>query len=115
MTAGKIIAIRETLAQVSETLPFQTAYKIARFCKATEGFSASFEEKRSKILLEYAQRNEEGGFSIPQEKIEETQKKLDDLALQDYDGEVVTFTPEELEELSLTPAEAYNLLEIIKE
>lgn len=114
MTVQEVMEIRETLAKIAEELPFRTALKIAKFCKATEEISGEYAKERDATIMRYVTTAPDGTLSLPEELVAEAQDKVAELEARPYDGPLPAFAPEELDSVSLTPREAYVLLPLME-
>ena len=114
MKLASLIAARNILATINTELPFSAALKIARFIQQSEDPNKLFEERRMAIVNEYAVEKDDPR-SIPPEKVPEANERLAALGDEEVADITVRFKADELANVTLTPAQAYALLEILED
>ena len=123
MKLSEIEKLYTTLKQLNEReMPIKISYK---FSKIFSQISTDFEfysKKIQEILSKYGEKDEEGNFVIkdgmvPFQKdyVDLAMKELDELNSIDITLPEYQFSLEELEPLSLTPAQVSSLTNFIKE
>ena len=123
MKLSEIEKLYTTLKQLNEReMPIKISYK---FSKIFSQISTDFEfysKKIQEILSKYGEKDEEGNFVIkdgmvPFQKdyVDLAMKELDELNSIDITLPEYQFSLEELESLSLTPAQVSSLTNFIKE
>ena len=110
--------------QVAQTkISSKLAYKIMKLCKSAIEEEEFYNNKRSEIINEYAEKDEngqvvvsdDGMISIIQGKIDEAQAALVELGNIEVDVPNIKFTLAELEELKLSVADMFVLDVFIEE
>lgn len=108
----------------SQTLPIKLAYKLNKLNCKIKNDGAFYEESLEKILQEYAEIDEKGNFIqneagdgivIKEGLVNECHQKIKELQELSLETSDIFFTIEELEPLSITPAELNCLFSLIKE
>ena len=123
MKLSEIEKLYTTLKQLNEKeMPIKISYK---FSKIFSQISTDFEfysKKIQEILFKYGEKDEEGNFivkdgMVPFQKdyADLAMKELDELNSIDITLPEYQFSLEELEPLSLTPAQVSSLTNFIKE
>lgn len=123
MKLSEIEKLYTTLKQLNEReMPIKISYK---FSKIFSQISTDFEfysKKIQEILSKYGEKDEEGNFvvkdgMVPFQKdyVDLAMKELDELNSIDITLPDYQFSLEELEPLSLTPAQVSSLTNFIKE
>ena len=114
MKLATLIAARNVLQGLSDTLPFSVALKIARFLKQSEEPNRLFEERRDAIINDFATEDAETGERrVPSEKIPEASRAIMELGDEEISDMTIRFTADDLENVNLTASEAYALLDLI--
>ena len=90
ITINDVIALKELYPKFEgRFLPIKASYKMAKIFKAVDENYNFYTEKLNEIISEYAQRDENGnvvqteggtGIKIQQDKIEECNKRLNELS-----------------------------------
>ena len=110
-----------TLTQIS--MPIRSAYKITKLLNFMEKDYQFYIEETKKIVFKYAEKDEQGqilpsedgSVKIQKESIPAAEKALLDLSEIEVETPSITFTLDELESLSIAPADLQNLLPFIEE
>lgn len=124
MKLGELESFISTLTILKDKeLPFHIAYKISSLIKIVENDYNFYTEKVKEILNEYAQKDKEGKYIIDkngnvpfkEDCVEEAQRKIQEL--KEVEGQEINiiFSTNELDSLSLTPAQLMPLLPFIVE
>lgn len=104
-------------------LPIRLAYKFTKFISQIERDYNFYIEETKKIVYKYAEKNEQGEIifsengtiTLQKEHVSDAEQSLKDLAEIEVETPSITFTLDELESLSITPADLQNLLPFIEE
>lgn len=108
----------------NEKIPLKTAYKFNKLLNALEKELSFYQEKINEIISEYSQKDEDGNpilsedktsVQIVKDKIEECQKKMEELSNIEFEINDISFTLDELENIDLTVLEVRSLMPLIKE
>lgn len=106
----------------NEQLNIKLAYKLNKLNSKILDEAKFYEESLQKILIQYAEKDEDGNFIQNAEKngvlikkdcIEKCYAKILELQSIEFDVLNISFTFEELEELKITPAELSCLESLI--
>ena len=125
MKIGEALSYRELYQKLrNQSMPIRLAYKLNKLKNKLSKEAEFYEESFNKILAQYAERDDSQNFKISEDgtgiviqkefiKIcKEKIKELDELEIVLTDG---SFTFEELEGLTLTPAELSCIESLITE
>ena len=116
MKLATLIAARNVLQGLSDSLPFSVALKIARFLRESEEPNRLFEERRDVIINSFAETDAETGERrVPDDKIPDASRAIMDLGNEDVPDITIRFAADDLEGVNLTASEAYALLDLIDE
>lgn len=116
MKLASLIAARNVLQGLSNSLPFGVALKIARFLKQSEEPNRLFEERRDAIINDYAvEDSATGERRVPDDKIPEATRAIMDLGNEEISDITIRFAATDLDGIALTANEAYALLDLIDE
>lgn len=104
-------------------LPFRLAYKITKFSTFINSDYDFYLEEAKKLISTYGVEKEGGGYEIDannnfiykEELKEEAMKKTQELKDMEIEDPDITFTPEELDLITLTPSQLQPLLPFIKD
>lgn len=108
----------------NEKIPLKTAYKFNKLLNVLEKELSFYQEKINEIISEYSQKDEDGNpvlsedktsVQIVKDKIEECQKKMEELSNIEFEINDISFTLDELENIDLTVLEVRSLMPLIKE
>lgn len=110
----------------TKELPFKTLHKVAKLIELLEKEKEFYQRKFQWIIDFYAERDELGGYlytddtqtavKIKPDKIDECQEKMNELLNIDLIGAPeIYFSLEELESLTLSYAEARQLIKLVQE
>ena len=111
--------VYETILE--KNLPFSFAYKLNKLAEAVNKELEFYRNSMTKLIDEYAEKEngqpvllENGDIKIIPEKINECQKRINELQNVEITIDV-SFTPEELEPLEMSIKDLQNLMPFIKE
>lgn len=108
----------------NEKIPLKTAYKFNKLLNVLEKELSFYQEKINEIISEYSQKDEDGNpvlsedktsVQIVKDKIEECQKKMEELSNIEFEINDISFALDELENIDLTVLEVRSLMPLIKE
>ena len=108
----------------NKTFPIRTSYKLSKISKRVEEEVKFYQDKVGELTNEYGERDSEGAFVfgenkqtilIQKDKIEECQKKINDLLQIEIEPITTRLTIDELEDASLTMEEVEMLMPLIEE
>lgn len=108
----------------NEKIPLKTAYKFNKLLNVLEKELSFYQEKINEIISEYSQKDEDGNpilsedktsVQIIKDKIEECQKKMEELSNIEFEINDISFALDELENIDLTVLEVRSLMPLIKE
>lgn len=108
----------------NEKIPLKTAYKFNKLLNILEKELSFYQEKINEIISNYSQKDEDGNpilsedktsVQIVKDKIEECQKKMEELSNIEFEINDISFTLDELENIDLTVLEVRSLMPLIKE
>lgn len=108
----------------NEKIPLKTAYKFNKLLNVLEKELSFYQEKINEIISNYSQKDEDGNpilsedktsVQIVKDKIEECQKKMEELSNIEFEINDISFTLDELENIDLTVLEVRSLMPLIKE
>lgn len=116
-------AKRVILEHIEDKITPKLGYKLMKFCKAMDAEEEFFDGRMAEILANYCKkngdgtyvRNENGGFEIREDKIDECNTAVNELNSVEVEKPDFTFTIEELSELKLSVADLIYLEDFIKE
>lgn len=116
-------AKRAILEHIEDKLTPKLGYKLMKFCKAMDAEEEFFDGRMSEIVAMYCKRdengsyvrNENGGYEIVDDKVDECNKAVDELNSVEVEKPNFTFTIEELSELKLSVADLIYLEDFIEE
>ena len=117
MTNREITDVYETLLKLNRNdikFNIKTSYKLAKNKKILQPFYDAIMSTRQSKLLEFGERNDDGTITVPYDKVDETNKLLDDLFKIDNKIEVEKLDLEELEGYDLEFDIIDGLYSIIK-
>lgn len=121
---GELLEINRVINELSDTkLNTILAYKIARILKKIALEIAVIEENRTKILMPYIEKDDEGQpiindnqtYNIIPETSAEMQKKLSEFFMTEIDVDIPVLKLEELDKIEVTPKQMEVILPIIEE
>lgn len=113
MTLLQVMTARKALNDVAadKKLPFKIQYAIAMFLKGTDENEKFWNEQVQQVVAEYG--NEDG--TIPAEKIEDANKKLNELSEIEASVPMFKMTAEQLEAIdAITLQQVYAILPFIE-
>ena len=121
MKLGNLIQARKALmAYADEKVSAQLAYKMMKFVKATSNDVAFYDDKIKEIIMQYAEKddngeivNDNGNIKLIKGTTNDCQKEITAVADIDIDKPQVMFLLRELDELKLSVAEMFVLDEFI--
>ena len=108
----------------NEKIPLKTAYKFNKLLNILEKELSFYQEKINEIISNYSQKDEDGNpilsedktsVQIVKDKIEECQKKMEELSNIEFEINDISFSLDELENIDLTVLEVRSLMPLIKE
>ena len=122
MKAIEIINVYEALTKMAEKeMDLKTACIIAENIKTLSIYKEKSEEKRDKIILEYAEKDDDGNPIITENNnvkisnMPECNGKIVELLNTDLDVEIKKIPKSSLENLSLSPKDILPLLDYLSE
>lgn len=123
MTITELMAIRNAIPADSKAGKIQTKYKIAKLLKETEADEIFYRSEFSKIIKEYAVKNEDGSISTDEngniplnpETKDEFCQKMKELEDTKVKTPTVSFTIDELDVFELSAADLIVLDSVITE
>lgn len=125
MKISEILIFHQNYEKLSiEKMPFFVAYKLNKIFNAFAKDKEFYEEQMNKIILEYAQVDENGlpkqnadksGILIQEDRIQECHEKINELQNLEIDIPEVTFSPTELNSLRVSPETLQSLMPFIYE
>lgn len=121
LSIEKLYSTLSTLTQ--NPMPMRLAYKFSKFSSKIEEDYNFFIKKTREIIFKYAQvdengqiqYNENGNIMIKQDCISQTNQELQELEEIEIETPDIIFTLDELESLSISPADLQCLLPFIEE
>lgn len=106
----------------SKEMPIKTSYKFSKILSSIEKDNEFFVSKMKEIIMKYAEKDEDGtpvqekgSIKIQKEYIEITNKEVSELYDIEFETPDIKFTLDELDSISLTPADLKVLLPFIEE
>ena len=108
----------------SNPLPFKTAHKLSKLSKAIEEENGFYREKMTKLIEEYARKDDEGNYvyindgrdiAILPDKIQECQAKIRELETMEIELPNIKFSVDEFESTTLTVDELQPILPFIED
>ena len=123
MTITELMAIRNAIPADSKEGKIQTRYKIAKLLKETEADEIFYRSEFSKIIKEYAMKNEDGSVATDEngniplnpETKDEFAQKMKELEETKVKTPTVSFTIDELDVFELSAADLIVLDSVITE
>ena len=123
VTMGEAFQINEVFQFfIEQKLAFNLSYKIMKLLTSLENDIKFYNQKVQELLDNYAKKDEEGKYienngsiSIQEDKFQEFQKAYQEIQECEIELPNIKFTMEELNNLEISPKEAYALKSIIEE
>ena len=124
MTLHQTEQLFTTLSSLAKTsMPIRLAYKITKLLNQIEKDYSFYIEETKKIIVKYAERDEQGqlistengSITLQKNLISEAEKDLLELSEIEVDLPSISFTLDELETLNITPSDLQPLLPFIEE
>lgn len=123
VTMGEAFQINEVFQSfIEQKLAFNLSYKIMKLLTSLENDIKFYNQKVQELLDNYAKKDEEGKYienngsiSIQEDKFQEFQKAYQEIQECEIELPNIKFTMEELNNLEISPKEAYALKSIIEE
>lgn len=124
MTLHQTEQLFTTLSSLAKTsMPIRLAYKITKLLNQIEKDYNFYIEETKKIIIKYAERDEQGqlistengSITLQKNLISEAEKELLELSEIEVDLPSISFTLDELETLNITPSDLQSLLPFIEE
>jgi hypothetical protein len=124
MTLHQTEQLFTTLSSLAKTsMPIRLAYKITKLLNQIEKDYNFYIEETKKIIIKYAERDEQGqlistengSITLQKNLISEAEKDLLELSEIEVDLPSISFTLDELETLNITPSDLQSLLPFIEE
>jgi hypothetical protein len=124
MTLHQTEQLFTTLSSLAKTsMPIRLAYKITKLLNQIEKDYNFYIEETKKIIIKYAERDEQGqlistengSITLQKNLISEAEKDLLDLSEIEVDLPSISFMLDELETLNITPSDLQSLLPFIEE
>ena len=122
---NEILAFQQFYEKIKdEHFPMKTAYKFMKFFKRVDEELTFYQKQIVQISEDYGERDSEGNLvllednqsiKIQKEKIEECQKKLDELLNIETEIDEITFSLDELETLNLSLSDLQLIEKFITE
>ena len=117
---NEIYQIANILAKVFDNLdiyiPAKANFFIQKNISTFAAAAQEIEKSRLEIAQHYGELNEDGQqYKIPEEKIEEASKELDDLFSIEQDLDIKTFTIEALGNAEFTPVQMQAIMFMIED
>lgn len=118
ITLNDILNSVQIFREISvKPLPIKTAFRVARLIRELDKENTTFETSRRAIIEKYADRNEngemkqteEGNIIIQQENIIECNNELNDLLNTEIEINADKLNIDDMGDIELTPAQAYNI------
>lgn len=123
MKISKLIAAKDTMLPLcQERVSPKLAYKFMKFLSKIETEEQFYNTKMREIIETYGERDDKGGFvfvgegiKIVKDKIDECNKKIEDLSETEVDAPDIYFSIDELSEVKMSAKEILALSDFIKE
>lgn len=123
VTMGEAFQINEVFQSfIEQKLAFNLSYKIMKLLTSLENDIKFYNQKIQELLDNCAKKDEEGKYienngsiSIQEDKFQDFQKEYQEIQECEIEIPNIKFTMEELNNLEISPKEAYILKSIIEE
>jgi hypothetical protein len=108
----------------SSKLPFKTSYKLTVLAQEIEKHTAFYQEKFRETLMEYGMKDEQGnlvptedgqGIRLIEETMDEAYTKLTELRELDVELPTAKFSPDDFDDIELSPEEMVAIMPFIGE
>lgn len=118
-----IIQAREAIkSHLHDKISYRSAYKFAKFIKASETQDAFYNDKIKELIEAYGLKDKNGKFiyknnsvALQPEHVKEWTEKLDELNSTEVDIPQILFEPQDFEEIKVSTEELIALSDFIKE
>lgn len=120
MTIKDILESKDALAKLNNTqgMPSVVAYRIGKSIKALDNELQTYDEVRTKMLTEAANKDEEGKpviieetgqYDIPKDKLEDIYKEIEKLQREEVNVEFKKVSVDDISKADLTPRELMQI------
>lgn len=113
----KLIPINEALQTLRDksAIDVKTSFKVVRNLRLLEPEIRDIYQAREKLITENGKPDDEGNIVVPPEKIEDVQKRLNDLIKTEIEIDLLPFKIDELQSFEMTVNQIDSLYDIIAE
>lgn len=120
MTIAKILNARKALDNViqnenNKTMEAKTSYKIVKFIMDTNPVEIKFNEEVDRIRGEFGVSQEDGTVTVPDDKIEEFYKAVNEAGSAEVEENYIKFDLVDFEGVKVGPNEMVALMAFINE
>ena len=113
---GLANAFNEAFADFNQYIPVKANFALQKNAQVLAAAAQEIEKSRVEVAQHYGELNEEGTmYSIPNEKMADVQKELDDLFSIEQDLPIKTLSIESFGSAELTPAQMQAIMFMIDE
>ena len=108
----------------NQKLPFKTSYQLTLLDQEIEKHTNFYQEKFRELIMEYGKKDSDGGLvptadgqgiQLMEDKIQEANERIQELQSLDVELPDIKFSPNDFNNISLSPLEMKAILPFIEE